>query len=126
MLSAGSIDLSHTLNLKELIFRLHDLENVVPAFALVSLTSEHRYLHRVSLYIPGHRTMTLAQMRPETHSQWLGLDHVLVQLWESNGVHVQVVCAIKEGEDVCKCIKWLLPEVVKTCLQKFSGSGVLA
>jgi hypothetical protein len=56
------------------------------------------------------------------YRQWLELDHLLVQLWESHSICLKVLYYApsgKEGEMASSCVNSLLPEVTSRGIADF-------
>ena len=79
--------------------------------ALRTITSKHRDLQQISIYVPSRSTSTRDQ---ETVSrQWMDLDRLLVQVWESHAIRTKVICGAAEKKVMCGYIGSLLPEITK-------------
>ena len=110
-----SIDFSNVIRLQEVAFHLEELHDVWTALALKTLTSKHRNLQRVSIYIP----ITFTRMLEETRRQWMDLDRVLVQLWESNAIRIQVVYFGRMREEGAReRVERLLPKMTERRIGK--------
>ena len=110
-----SIDFSNVIRLQEVAFHLEELHDVWTTLALKTLTSKHRNLQRVSIYIP----MTFTRMLEETRRQWMDLDRVLVQLWESNAIRIQVVYFGRMREEGAReRVERLLPKMTERRIGK--------
>lgn len=110
----GSIDFSNAIKLEEIAFCIRSLGNVWTTLAFKTLTSKHKDLRQISIGIPVHLPDSFMQMGEKTHRQWADFDHLLVKLWESNAIHIRVVCIMERGRaEVCERIERLLPEVTK-------------
>ena len=89
--------------------------------ALQTITSEHRDLSQISIYVPNYMADVGVGADVEktiggaNFGQWLDLDHLLVQLWESRSVRPKVIraAAVGRGRDMRDCIGSLLPEMTK-------------
>ena len=103
------------IRLQEVAFHLEELHDVWTTLALKTLTSKHRNLQRVSIYIP----MTFTRMLEETCRQWMDLDRVLVQLWESNAIRIQVVYFGRMREEGAReRVERLLPKMTERRIGK--------
>ena len=110
-----SIDFSNVIRLQEVAFHLEELHDVWTTLALKTLTSKHRNLQRVSIYIP----ITFTRMLEETRRQWMDLDRVLVQLWESNAIRIQVVYFGRMREEGAReRVERLLPKMTERRIGK--------
>jgi len=79
--------------------------------ALQTITSEHRDLQQILIYVPSSSTSTGNQ---ETDRQWMDLDRHLVQLWESHAIRTKVKYSVASEEKmVCGYTRGLLPEMTK-------------
>lgn len=95
-------------------------------FALKTLTPKHRDLRQISLCIPVHVSETFTQMSEETYRQYMDLDRILVKLFESNAVHVRIVCFMGGGEEeVRERVERLFPEVTKRGIFELVDYGPL-
>ena len=107
----ASIDFSNATRLKEITFHLEELEEVSITLALETLTSRHKDLRKITIDIPDYSSGQFVQISEETYSQWMVLDHILVQLRELNAVRIHVQCVSEDG-GVCRYTKMLLPVLV--------------
>ena len=103
-----------------MILRLEELDDVWTAMVLKTLTSEHRNFRKVTIHIPiaissvGEPVNVKQSIGEETHGQWMDLDHILIQLWESNAIHTQVIYTTEgEKKEAREFIGALLPEMTK-------------
>lgn len=117
---AGSIDFSKATRLKEVEFNLTQIEVVWIAMALKTLTYKNRDLREILLHIfvessPEDEPDNVREpIGDEVHKQWVDLDQVLVQLWESNAIHTKVIYPTRrEEEETREYIGTLLPEMVR-------------
>jgi len=109
-----SIDFSKAIRLKEVVFRLQALGDIWSALPLKTLTSKHRDLRQISIYIPVNIPMTFTRMNDEIRRQWMQLDHILVRSCESNGTLIRAICYMEGGiEGARKRVEALLPKVTK-------------
>jgi hypothetical protein len=88
--------------------------------ALETITSEHRDLRRISIYVlsssfPSNGPVDVRRtVGKETYLQWVMLDHTLVRLWKSHAIRTRVTySAVRRKERVCEYIRGLLPEGTK-------------
>ena len=115
--TAGSIDFSKAIRLREVLFQFQEYSDVWVAMALETLTSKHTGFRKVKILMPFVETFcTPGNFRhtigKETYDQWMDLDRVLIRLWESNAIHIQVTyCAEAEGGMACQYIGSLFPEM---------------
>ena len=109
--SAGSIDFSKAIKLKEVYFRFRARDTTWVVSALKTFTSEHRDLRMISIYIPSKAVDTVDE---HTHNQWMDLDRSLVQLRDSHPIQVHTVSNVGgNGEWVSEWIGTLFPETKK-------------
>jgi len=108
---ADSIDLSKATKLKQVVFRFNTLHVMWITMALQTITSNHRDLQQIQIYIPSRSTSIRNQ---ETDRQWMDLDRHLVQLWESHAISTKVIySAAMEKKATFEWIMNLLPETTK-------------
>ncbi|KAF9786139.1 hypothetical protein BJ322DRAFT_1210669 [Thelephora terrestris] len=101
--SAASIDLSNATKLREVAFWFDFDANWI-THTLKTILPEHGDLRKISIYInrsfdgsaddPVNSKMTF---REEVHRQWMDLDDLLVQLWESHSVRTKLIVEGKPG-----------------------------
>jgi hypothetical protein len=116
-------DFSQAKRLKEVSFRFIRLDNVCAVMTLKTLTSDHRYLHKVSIYITLGDYPNVKQMSEETRGQWMDLDRLLVQLWEVNAVQTLVMCHTRWGiEEVYGHTERFLPGLTQRGMVKLGYS----
>lgn len=115
----GSLNLSKATKLRDLTFR-PGLETIGwITMALQTITPDHKDLRDISiyaLYCLTHSCVGIKQTLGEaTCMQWLDLDRLLIQLWESHSILPTVGCARlgEQGEAMECCIGFLLPEITK-------------
>jgi len=89
--------------------------------ALQTITSKHRDLQQISIYVPFHFTSIRYQ---ETDRQWMDLDRLLVKLWESHAVRTKVMYSAvrEEKKAVCEYLGGLLPEMTEKGIIELVGS----
>jgi hypothetical protein len=86
--------------------------------ALQTITPKHQHLRQISIPMAYYRS-AVAGPGPNVRQtigeanfeQWLNLDRLLVQLWESHSIRPKVVCTA--GHDVEDFIGSLLPEIMR-------------
>ena len=87
---------------------------------LQTIPPAHQDLRRISVYVPTelvYSSPDLGQTIEEIRRQWLDLDRLLTQLWESRSIHIRVACA-KWGDRrwspwVRDSIEGFLPEITR-------------
>ena len=103
-------------------FRLNSWSVKWVITALQTITPKHQDLQQITIHIPYYLTVAkvFADVRRAIgeagYGQWLELDRLFVQVWESRSIRPKaVVCAmqVKEKEDMRDCIGRLLPETTK-------------
>lgn len=106
----ASIDLSKLPMLSDLVLRSGGVCILWIIIALKSITPNNRHL-RISIHTG------ISFRRPageEIRNQWLDLDHVLIQLSESNAAKIRLLPdSVGMGEEACECIEQLLPETAR-------------
>ena len=119
ILQEGSVDFSEVIGLEEVVFRSEEVEDIWAATALKTITSKHTDFRKVSIHVTPIKAFPVGESVRETigeeiYEQWMDLDRVLVQLWETNSIHTQVFYSIDEEEkDAREHICSLLPEMTK-------------
>jgi hypothetical protein len=111
-----SVDLSKATKLKDVVFQpgLERVEWVIKA--LQTITPEHRDLLQLTIDIPCNLTAIGFVANGEAigelaHGQWLDLDRLLVQFWESRSIRPKVVYTV--GFGMKDFVGSLLPEIMK-------------
>jgi hypothetical protein len=127
-LSAGGstldpIDLSKATNLKEVVFQCGSLSSEWVTMTLETIGSRHRDLQRICIHIPHILSyaiqedgITIEQTEvANPGTRWLGLDRLLVQLWESRSIRPKVVYprAMDGKRGLRAWAGYLLPEITK-------------
>jgi len=119
------IDLSKAKKLKYLVFLSEEPNAQWIVTVLKTITPGHRNLQRISLHVPSlpsHPNPTIDRADPvnvrhahgETgYRQWLDLDHLLVQLWESHSVRPKVTHYEYRDGTGRRCVSGFLPEVTR-------------
>ena len=88
--------------------------------ALKTIRLEHRDLH-ISISVPhylahiGVDAIVKPAVGEANFEQWLDLDHILVELWESRSIRPKVIRTSLKGEKqgTRDCIGCLLPEMMR-------------
>ncbi|KAF9644816.1 hypothetical protein BDM02DRAFT_843045 [Thelephora ganbajun] len=113
-ISLGPIDLSKAPKLRDVILRPRFLNVAWIAMALQTVSTKHRDLRRISIAVYYDLlALSDANVGQAIRVQWVNLDRILVQLWESYGIHPKIVCSVvgEEKEDAIReYIRGLLPE----------------
>ena len=110
----GSLNFSKATKLRDLVFRPKQQAIKWVAMALQTITPDHKDLRGISIYVNAVETeQTLGEA---TRRQWLDLDRLLIQLWESHSIRPTVRCARPggQGKAMERHIRFLLPEITKT------------
>ncbi|KAF9644818.1 hypothetical protein BDM02DRAFT_3272164 [Thelephora ganbajun] len=109
-----SIDLSKATKLRDATFRPGSLSVAWITVALQTVSPKHRNLRQIVIYL--RYDMTLVTADPNAMQaiggQWLDLDHLLVQFWESRSIRTKLICETP-GQGMVERIGRLLPEVTK-------------
>ena len=88
---------------------------------LQTITPEHRELQEIAICLPSYlavlplATSVEQVIGEENLREWSGLDHILVQFWESGPVRPKVMRVVSEGGGWQRgdCIRSMLPETTK-------------
>jgi len=117
-LSEGSINLSGATRLKDLAFRYQSHEIGWIAEALGTITPQHGDLRRISIYLPFRLTVGINVRESVGEAivrQWLDLDRLLVQFWESHSIRSRIGCMRlwEKRRNVEYYVGCLLPEAAK-------------
>ena len=90
--------------------------------ALQTITPQHCDLWQISICIPyqfdihGAGANIRQTIGEATYEEWLDLDRLLVQLWESHSIRPKItyVCASQnEEKEAIDCVSCLLPEITE-------------
>jgi hypothetical protein len=104
------------------IFLCEGFEDVWITVALKTLTSRHANFQKVAIHTPIPARLSPVDepldvkktIGGELYSQWMDLDCILVQLWESHAIRLQVICSTGGEEKVAReFVEGLLPEMTK-------------
>jgi len=113
----GSFNLSKATKLRSVVFRPTWQTVEWITVALQTITPQHRDLRQISIYAPYHSTPYDAEimqsLEEATYRQWLDLDRLLVQLWESRSIRPRVGCQGEKCQNTESIIGHLLPEITK-------------
>jgi len=124
------LNLSAGTKLRDAFFRPTSLDIRWITMALQTITPEHRALSQVSIYVSDDVASVVINadvkktLGEANFGQWLDLDRLLVQLWESRSVRPKVIReAVVEGgpSTMRDCIGSLLPEMTKGGMDHHSG-----
>ena len=115
---SAAIDLSKARKLRDVIFRPGSLSVEWIATAFQTTTPNHRQLQKISIRLPSHLRNVNANVIKRwspTYGQWLDLDHLLVQFWESRSTRPKVICTARVGRkwDLKRFTECLLPELAR-------------
>lgn len=124
-LQAGSINFSKAIGLRKVVLRFGGLGDVWAAMALKTLSSTHRNLRQISIFIPIDSSTNVSERLGEIYGQWMDLDGFLVQLWESIAIHTRVIYITGEKEGARERVAMLLPEMTKRGTVEFVDYDVL-
>jgi hypothetical protein len=114
-----SIDLSKATRLKDVTFQVDTWSVEWVATALQTITPEHRDLQHIKIGVSRYLTVRSLGIGPDirqgigeaNYGEWLDLDRLLVQFWESHLIRPMVQSWGLGG--VRYNIRDLLPEIVK-------------
>ena len=114
----ASIDLSKATKLKEVTFRFQDLAVAWAASTLKTITSKHMDLREVSikgraLSDPTDWPTNAAAVGDDTRTQWVYLERIIIQLWESHSVRTKVKYYSTRREESNELMSDLLPEATR-------------
>jgi hypothetical protein len=116
-LGSAFVDLSKATKLKDVVFRPESKTVEWVTVALKTVTPAHRDLRQISIHIPYYLTLprvytNLRQgIGKASSEEWLDLDRLLVQLWESRSIRPRFVCMTKGTLGVS--IGYYLPEMTR-------------
>jgi hypothetical protein len=116
-LESAFIDLSKATKLKDVVLRPESKTVEWVTVALKTVTPAHRDLRQISIHIPYYLTLprvytNLRQgIGKASSEEWLDLDRLLVQLWESRSIRPKFVCMTKGTLGVS--IGYYLPEITR-------------
>jgi len=117
---AGLINFSKAIRLRKVVLRLGGIGDVRVAMVLKTLSSTHRDLRQISIFLPFNNSTNVSERLGEIYWQWMDLDGFLIQLWESIKFHTRVVyITAGETEEGRKRVAMLLPEMTKTGTVEF-------
>jgi hypothetical protein len=110
-----SIDLSTATKLRDVVFRPDSWSLGWITKALQTITPNHRDLRQIIIHIP--RGLTFIDLGADggptigepIRGQCLGLDHLLIQFWESRSIRPKVIYA----EQVTGYVERLLPGITE-------------
>jgi hypothetical protein len=117
----GFVDLAKATKLKEVVFRPNSWSVEWITTALQTITAKHRDLRQISVRMCYPIVYNLsgagidADVREAVgeagYGEWLELDRLLVQLWESRRIHLMAV--FTKGQNTGSSIGCLLSEITK-------------
>lgn len=122
---SASIDLSKAMKLKDLGFQSEKPSAQWITTVLKTITPDHQNLQQISFRVPPlfyspdptiHRAdpVNVKHAYGETsYNQWLDLDHLLAQLWESHSIRPKVTYFRHRGGTGRCCVGGFLPEVTR-------------
>jgi hypothetical protein len=114
----ASIDLSNATKLKDVVFQPIS-RNVKWIPAILRTALKLRDLREISIYLPNYITATSVGtdigrvIGEENGREWLDLDRLLVQFWESSSIRPKVVCSTQMDTGNSIGYQCLLPEITK-------------
>ena len=116
----ASIDLSKATKLKDVVLQSKSWSVEWITTALRTITPKHRDLRQISIHVSYDPTTAGAganvwQTIGPIREQWLVLDRLLVQFWESRSIRPRATCATWTGgeQDTKDCVRCLLPETTR-------------
>jgi hypothetical protein len=89
--------------------------------ALQTITPKHRDLRQISIHLPYDRALASVGVGVRQNigepvcAQWLELDRLLVQFWESHRIRPKItyIAPRMENKEIGECMGCLLPEIMK-------------
>ena len=113
-----SVDLSKATRLKDLTFRIDSSHTKWVTRALRTITANHRDLQQISISPAYYSTIVMFGANPRQDigeqmlGQWLELDRLLRQIWESYSIPPKILCyALSCKEEATRMfVGRLLPE----------------
>ena len=114
---SASVDLSKAIKLKDMLVQLLSWSVQWVITTLHTITPKHRDLRQITIDLPGSSAVIGASadlgkaIGEEDFGQWLDLDRLLVQLWESHSIRPRVVYV--EWNNMINGIRYLLPEITR-------------
>ena len=116
-----SIDLSKATKLRDVSFLLTSLSVEYVTQTLQTLTPEHQDFRQISINVPYRQALSndgvgVGQAVGEpVYNQWLELDRLLIQLWDSRSIRPKIsYFAMKEERrQMAKSVGYLLPRAAK-------------
>ena len=117
----NSIDLSKATRLKNSVFRVESQRVDWITMALHTIVPEHRDLQQITICLPYDPNLSGAGADVGRIAgdlilgQWLELDHLLAQLWESRSMRPKILYFAPRGmeKDVTDCVRCLLPGITE-------------
>jgi len=111
------IDLSKATKLRDVLFRPQSSRAKWITAAFQTITPNHRELQKISLGFPYFAdSLNVDTLKQSTnYGEWLDLDRLLVQFWESRSTGPKVICVVWEGQkrDFRGFTECLFPELTK-------------
>jgi hypothetical protein len=120
---SASIDLSKATKLKDVAFQ-PVIKSVKWVATTLRTTPKPRNLREISIYLPYYVTATsgggvdvVQVIGEENWEEWLDLDRLLVQFWESSSIRQKVIgqSQVQGAWDTKDCVGYrrLFPEITK-------------
>jgi hypothetical protein len=84
--------------------------------SLKTITPNNLDLRQITILVPYSVTTDGFATKPTggpVHGQWLELDRLLVQLWDSRSIRPKVVWTKQRGVEAKYCVERLLPGIMK-------------
>jgi len=104
------------MKLRDVTFRPRSLNIKWMVTTFQTTTPKHRELQKISINIPFglvFRTDVDAIKRSATYGEWMDLDHLLVQFWESRSTRPRVVLTMWRGAKEDGFIDCFFPELTR-------------
>ena len=109
------LDLSRATKLQDVDFLSASLNIRWITAAIRTTTPKHRDLRKISIHVPYSKTSFDTVKRSANYQEWLDLDRLLVQIWESHSTSLRVICTTQLGqpEGMIGLADCLLPELTR-------------
>jgi len=116
------------MKLKGVVFQSGIREVLWITLALQTITSEHRDFQQISIKFPHQlhpiatRDSVKQRVGEVAFGQWMDLDWLLIQFWESREIRPKIMYPVAMGKGVARAYAGaLLPEVTERGIIEFHG-----
>ena len=114
----ASIDLFKATKLKDVTFHIQYISVAWVTSTLRTTTSKHTDLREIVIRARATDWPNAATVGPKHMLQWLDLERILIQLWESHAARAEVECYLERGKGLRELMNSLLPEATKMGIVK--------